>query len=320
VLLSPAARELDGRRVLVVPDGALQFVNFAALPDPGASGQPLVFGHDVVSMPSASSLAALRRAGLDRAPASQKLAVFADPVFDSKDPRIAAAARPGADARKSASLESRRDAMVRSAADAGLGRGFPRLPFTRREAQAILALVAAAERYEALDFQVTREAVLDPALSGYRYVHFATHGFFNARHPDLSGIVLSLVDREGNPKDGYLTSPDIAGLRLSADAVVLSACHTALGKQIDGEGLVGITRAFFHAGARSVVASLWTVDDVATAELMKRFYAEMLGSQRRTPSAALRAAQASMAKTRRWSAPYYWAGFLLQGDWKTPPR
>jgi CHAT domain-containing protein len=315
LLLAPAAAALGEKRLLLVPDGALHYVPFAALSDPRRPGSPLILRHEIVSVPSASVIAALRQANSARRPPSRRLAVFADPVFDAEDPRLPESFRRTSPRRPESPVRGGEIAMTRSAAAVGLPDRLPRLAFTRREARAILDLVPVEERFEALDFDVTRDAVRDSSLSEYRFLHFATHGFFNARQPELSGIVLSLVDANGHPRDGFLTATDIVDLRLPADVVVLSACRTALGKDIHGEGLVGITRAFFSAGARSVVASLWTVDDVATAELMKRFYAEMLGPERRRPAAALRAAQASMAQTRRWTAPYYWAGFLLQGEW-----
>jgi CHAT domain-containing protein len=127
--------------------------------------------------------------------------------------------------------------------------------------------------------------------------------------------VLSLVDRSGGRQDGYLRLRDIYNVRLDADLVVLSACQTALGKEVGGEGLIGLTRAFMYAGAPRVVASLWQVNDLATAELMKHFYAGMLQRGLR-PAAALRAAQLRMAEDRRWSSPYFWAGFVLEGDWR----
>jgi len=152
-------------------------------------------------------------------------------------------------------------------------------------------------------------------MSSYRIVHFATHGLLDDQHPELSGLVLSLVDESGNSKDGFLRLNEIYNLRLTADLVVLSACQTGLGKEVRGEGLIGLTRGFMYAGARSVAASLWKVDDVATRELMKRFYTKMFRSGLR-PAAALRAAQLEMLKTQQWQAPYYWAGFVLQGEWE----
>ena len=146
-------------------------------------------------------------------------------------------------------------------------------------------------------------------------VHFSTHGFLNNEHPELSGLVLSLYDANGKPQDGFLRLHDIHNLSLNADLVVLSACETALGRQIRGEGLIGLARGFMYAGAARVVASLWKVEDQATASLMKQFYESML-ARGHPPAAALRAAQISMSRTRRWSSPYYWAPFVLQGEWR----
>src|SRR6185503_1848503 len=152
-------------------------------------------------------------------------------------------------------------------------------------------------------------------LSQYRIIHFATHGLLNSEHPELSGLVFSLVDRQGKPQNGFLRLHEVYNLNLPAELVVLSACQTGLGKDVKGEGLVGLTRGFMYAGAARVMASLWQVDDLATAELMKLFYANMLGDGMR-PAAALRDAQVEMWKQKQWRAPYYWAGFTLQGEWK----
>ncbi len=152
-------------------------------------------------------------------------------------------------------------------------------------------------------------------LSQYRIVHLATHGLLNSEHPELSGVVLSLVDERGRSQDGFLRLHEIDNLKLSAELVVLSACQTALGKEVKGEGLVGLTQGFMYAGAARVVASLWSVDDRATAELMKRFYQEMLGNGL-TPAAALRAAQVTMLREKGWSDPFFWGGFVLQGELK----
>ena len=169
---------------------------------------------------------------------------------------------------------------------------------------------------EAFDFDASRETATRPDLAQYRIIHVATHGLVNTLHPELSGIVLSLVDRRGAPVDGFLRLNDIFSLRLPADLVVLSACQTALGREVRGEGLVGLTRGFMYAGAARVVASKWKVDDRATAELMRRFYAAMFGPGHLAPSAALRRAQRALAGDRAWSAPYFWAGFELQGEWR----
>src|SRR4029078_12525843 len=172
-----------------------------------------------------------------------------------------------------------------------------------------------SEHLKALDFAASRATATGPELAQFRLVHFATHGLINSQHPDLSGIVLSLVDEKGQPQNGFLRLYDIYNLKLNADLVVLSACQTALGKEIKGEGLVGLTRGFMYAGAPRVVASFWRIDDRATAEIMKRFYSAMLTDGLRT-AAALRAAQISMLQDKRWQSPHYWAAFTIQGEWK----
>ena len=191
----------------------------------------------------------------------------------------------------------------------------PRLPFTRREALSIAAL-APATSTAALDFSANLETALSPDLAAYRYVHFAAHGLLNDARPELSGLVLSLVDRDGRTRPGLLTAPDVSTLRLNADLVVLSSCRSAAGREVRGEGLVGLTRAFMYAGAPRVVASLWPVDDLASAELMTAMYRGMLGPSKLSPAAALRGAQKAMLRHRKWKAPYYWAGFQLQGEWR----
>ena len=167
---------------------------------------------------------------------------------------------------------------------------------------------------EATGFKASRENVSDARLSQYRIVHFATHSILNEKNPELSGVVLSLYDEQGRfREDGFLRLGDIFGLSLPVDLVVLSACRTGLGKEIRGEGLIGLTRGFMYAGSPRVIASLWKVDDDATAELMKRFYQKML-KEGLTPAASLRAAQYSMSEQKRGANPYHWAGFVLQGE------
>src|SRR6266404_11174 len=177
--------------------------------------------------------------------------------------------------------------------------GLRRLRFSRVEADAIASLVDARSRFEAVDFDASRATALSPDLAQYRILHFATHGLLNSLHPELSGLVFSTVDKNGRPQDALLRLNEIFNLSLNADLVVLSACETALGKEIKGEGLIGLTRGFMYAGAPRVVASLWRIDDRATAELMTRFYRGMLKDRLR-PAAALRAAQVSMWKDNRW--------------------
>jgi CHAT domain-containing protein len=167
----------------------------------------------------------------------------------------------------------------------------------------------------AVDFNASKTTATSSALSQYGIIHFATHGLINSRHPELSGIVLSLVDEQGLPQDGFLRLHDIHNMKLNADMVVMSACQTALGKEVQGEGLIGLTRAFMYAGAARTVSSLWDVKDESTSELMKRFYEKMFREGLK-PSAALRAAQLSMLKEKRWESPHNWAAFILQGEWR----
>jgi CHAT domain-containing protein len=204
--------------------------------------------------------------------------------------------------------------LIRSADETGITR-FERLIHTRREAEDIIAQAPQERGFKALDFAASRATVMSADLDQYRVVHFATHGLLNSRHPELSGIVLSLVDEDGRAQEGFLRAHEIYNLKLNAELVVLSACSTALGKEIRGEGLAGLTRGFMYAGTPRVVASLWNVRDEATAVLMKRFYQNLLTGDS-SPAAALRLAQVSMWREPRWQSPYYWAGFALQGEWK----
>jgi CHAT domain-containing protein len=308
-ILGPAAVELKNKRLLIVSDGVLQFIPFASLPDPG-NARLLMLDHEIVTAPSTAVVALLRQETANRKPAAKTLAVLADPVFSNNDPRIASAL--AAHVAKDEN-DSTADAM-RSATELGL-KDLRRLRFSRQEADEISRLANNDLKLEAVDFQANRALATSAELGQYRIVHFATHGLINNTHPELSGVVLSLVDEKGRPQNGFLRLYDLYNLKLSADLVVLSACQTALGKQIRGEGLVGLTRGFMYAGAPRVVSSLWQIDDRASAEFMKHFYEGMLGQKLR-PAAALRAAQISMQKDPRWNEPHYWAAFTLQGEWR----
>ncbi|MBW8878636.1 MAG: CHAT domain-containing protein [Acidobacteria bacterium] len=306
MLLGPVADRLDRQRLVLVPDGALEYVPFGALPEPGggALASPILERHEVVYLPSASALAIQRQVLERRPPAPKRLLVLADPVFDPSDPRLTRLVR----------LARRPSARTRGD-DGPVSEIFERLPGSRQEAEAIAALAPAASTRLALDFDASRSEALSDRLSAYRIVHFATHGIIDAEHPALSGLALSMVDRAGKPQAGFLHLHDIYNLRLDADLVVLSGCRTALGKLVRGEGLIGLTRGFLYAGAPRVVASLWRVEDLATAALMTRFY-RALWVERLRPAAALRAAQLSLRQQRRWRDPYFWAGFVLEGDWQ----
>jgi CHAT domain-containing protein/tetratricopeptide (TPR) repeat protein len=316
MILGPVAAELGRKRLAIVSDGVLQYAPFGALPTPDAAGaafkqRPLIVDHEVVSLPSASVLATMRREMSERSRAARTVAVFSDPVFNPDDPRVKQA-RTGKEKANGDESKTESD-LVRSAKETGLT-SFERLIHTRKEAEAIVALAPPEQGFKALDFTASRATVMNAGLDQYRIVHFATHGLLNSRSPELSGIALSLVDEAGRDQEGFLRAYEIYNLKLNAELVVLSACSTALGKEIKGEGLAGLTRGFMYAGTPRVIASLWNVRDEATAELMKRFYRNML-TGKSSPAAALREAQISMWREPRWAAPYYWAGFVLQGEW-----
>ncbi|HWM91581.1 MAG TPA: CHAT domain-containing tetratricopeptide repeat protein [Thermoanaerobaculia bacterium] len=299
ILLGPVADRLPGQRLVIVADGALQYVPFSVLPDPGdpTGGTPLVVGHEIVSLPSASVLDIQRRVLTGRPRAEKAIAVLADPVFVPWDNRLRGAA---------------------SAAAHGMPVETPRiqrLPASGREAKAIAALLPPDQVFMALDFQASRGTALSGILARFRAVHFATHGWIDSETPRLSGLTLSMVDEKGQAQEGLLSLSDIYNLELGADLVVLSGCETALGREIRGEGLMGLTQGFLYAGSERVMASLWLVEDRATAELMTRFYRSML-QEGLPPAAALRSAQLAIRSDPRWQDPFYWAPFVLQGDWR----
>ena len=311
MILGPAANALGKKRIVIVADGVLQYIPFAALTNPkSAVAEPLVLEHELITLPSASTLAIQRRNLAGRKPAPQMLAVLADPVFTGNDPRVA---KTGSPARQdvAAAADTRRIEHPISP----MGQiSIRRLPFTRQEADQILAVAPAPTNLKAVDFRASRTLAMSDELSKFRYVHFATHGYLDSARPDLSAIVLSLVDQEGKAQDGFLRSHDVFNLKLPAELIVLSACETGLGKDVRGEGLVGLTRGFMYAGARRVIVSLWNVNDKATASLMQRVYAGILKTNK-TPAASLRAAQIEMWRQKQWQSPYYWAGFVMQGEW-----
>jgi CHAT domain-containing protein/Tfp pilus assembly protein PilF len=316
VLLGPVHAGLEGKRLVFVTDGALRYIPFAALPVPAEGGSvPLIVRNEVVHLPSAAVLREIRRAAASRPRPAGDLAILADPVYESADPRVRSAAkRPAAGVQIA---ETKPDDPVRSLRGESRAEPLARLSWSRREAERIAAAAGGRDVLLALDFRASRELALSPALAGYRVLHFATHGFLDAGHPELSGLALSQWDEQGQRQDGFLRLQDIYGLDLHAGLVVLSGCETALGRRIRGEGFLGLTHGFLHAGASQVVASLWEVRDRSTAELMERFY-RALYQDGLSPAAALRRAQTEMWEQRSWRDPYHWAAFVLQGDWSAP--
>ena len=312
LLLGPI--QLEGKkRIIFVPEGALQYVPFSALPlrDTHGKSSILIDKHEVVILPSASALAAIRKAAENRPRPTLPAAVFANPVFERDE---ASAQRINA---------SKRTREITGAVDCEKdvqrswgSRRISQLPKSHLEAQAVAQSlgglgksVFVAERYQA-----SRKTLLVLNLEAYRLLVFSTHTFLDAVHPEQSMILLSLVDESGTPQNGCVRLSDINNFKLSADLVVLSSCESALGKKLSSEGIIGLPRSFLRAGARSVLATLWEVDDAATADLMTRFYHHLHLDE--NPASALRNAQLEIRDDKRWSKEYFWAAFVLQGDYR----
>ena len=320
LVLSPVANELrQHRRLIVVADASLNYVPFQVLPQPG-SEEPLIAAHEIVNAPSATILGELQREASRRPLPTNVLAAFGDPAFvanynhttNIKNDHIATA-NSLEDYRWQAALRD-----IEPTAD--LNDHLELRPlFYAREELANLRAIAGDRSFIASGFAASRANLQATNLSSYAVLHFATHGILDPKRPDKSGLVLSTFTPDGKRLNGFVGLNDIYGLRAPVDLVVLSACRTGLGKDFQGEGLIGLTRGFMYAGASSVVASLWKVDDEATAELMKRFYSNLL-ERKMPPAAALREAQNSLRRDPEWSAPYYWAAFTLQGDYRNPIR
>src|SRR5262249_41899466 len=268
-LLGPIDDLEQFERLVIVSDGMLNYIPFSVFPDrrgsgPGGDYSPLVLSHEIVRVPSLAAMAALaeraEKGGDSAAVSGARVAVLADPVFTADDPRVhLSGAAP--------SSPSEADRAVLAASLRGTGRSAARLPrllASRQEAASIRAAARGAAVAVLTGFRVSRAAAEEMLGGGYDVVHLATHGILNDDYPALSGIITSLVDEEGAQQDGFLRAQDIYGLRVTAPVVVLSACETALGQLLHGEGITGLVHAFLHAGARTIVASKWRVDDVGT--------------------------------------------------------
>jgi tetratricopeptide (TPR) repeat protein len=331
-----AASLAGARRIAIVADGALARVPFAMLPTFAAVRSPrsgpqsapsaglqrgpssqacppggCAAGREVVTLPSASVLAELRSRRAARPPRTVRAAVLADPVFRADDPRVTpgAPARPGTGTAANAPATEQRDATIESL------EALPRLPYSREEAKTIESLAGHGAALVDLDFAASRDALKQPAFAAPGVLHIATHAIVDETQPELSGVVLSLVDARGARVRGFLSLVEVYDLPIAADLVVLSACRTAVGADQPGEGLASLTRGFMYAGSPRVIASLWPVEDRATAAFMRAFYQALFARGLAAP-AALRAAQIEMQRSSRWAAPYYWAAFTFQGDWQ----
>jgi CHAT domain-containing protein/tetratricopeptide (TPR) repeat protein len=329
-VVEPAAPLYKQSRLLVVADGALNYVPFHALvtqaPSSGADFSTLEYllkKNETIFAPSASVVAAIRQQRTIPSTTPGNMLVVADPVFDPADSRAVAAAGPnaqqaGADAGRAPGFDSA-IADVSEGLKTGGGKrvALVRLAGTQAEAEQIKSLAARANRKADvwLGLDASEDALETRDLRGYRVLHFATHGLLNAERPQFTGVVLSLVGNRGGA-DGFLRTDEVFNLKLGSPLVMLSACETGLGREKRGEGVMGLSRAFMYAGAPTVGVTLWSVADKPTADLMASFYQGLLGTQTPTPSAAMHAARLAMLARKETSAPYFWAPFVLVGDWK----
>jgi CHAT domain-containing protein len=306
LLLVEKYANLSAKRLVFVADGALNLVPFSSLTFVDLEKKILGEKFETVKLPSLTTLHVLRGRNT-KLFAPNSLAVIADPVFSIGDERLAKGKKGK---NKSIAAASDLAATLRDFNMTTLSR----LPFSRTEAKEI----AQNSPYNTslnLDFKASRERLLNGEFDYFDILHFATHGFLNNQHPELSGLVLSLVDEKGNQQNGFLRTQDLFLLKIKPQMVVLSACQTGLGKQVENEGLVGLTRGFLANGTPRIVATLWKVDDAATADFMSRFYRAML-KENQVPSAALKTAQNEMRQIKRFSHPRFWAGFVLTGEWR----
>ncbi|MGB2926379.1 MAG: CHAT domain-containing tetratricopeptide repeat protein [Limnothrix sp.] len=320
LVLAPAAEHLNKKRIIVVADGNLHFLPFSILSLSGKEYRPIGDRHEIVNLPSASTISILRQNTIEPIRPDASLAVLADPVFHDQDCRMESNDPSCLDPQPNQKLDPRSDEDLNFLALKRSAKGFDdvnwdRLLGTRTEAKGIIGLTLNnTEILQAFDFEANRELMMGDRLKNYDLIHIATHGFLNTQFPELSGLVFSLVDKNENPQNGFLRINDVFNLKLNAGLIVLSACQTGLGDQIRGEGLVGLSRGFMYAGVPRVVVSLWQVDDAATAEFMTRFYRLLL--QENLPAAtALQRTQQEMRTETKWQHPYYWAAFILQGEW-----
>lgn len=331
-VVEPAAAIIGDKRLLVVPDGALNYVPFEALTTSPANvdfsvASYLIKTNEIVYAPSASVIGAIRQQS--NKASGRSVLIVADPVFNSRDTRartVTASATPAAgnETRGGMALESAifdvtgQDASMSAATATADVRGLrlARLPGTRTEADEISKLVKTAGGTADLwlDLNASEESIETRDINKYRVIHIATHGLLNADRPQFTGVVLSLIGNK--TADGFLRTDEVFNLRLGAPLVMLSACETGLGKEKRGEGVLGLTRAFLYAGAPTVGVSLWSVADKSTADLMTEFYKRLLASDSVSSSAAMREAQLSMINGKKYAAPFFWAPFVLVGDWR----
>ena len=312
-LFGPLAGKLKNKRLIIVPDGELHYFPIAALPLPDSeTDEPLLLTNETIYEPSAQTLAILAKSRKQPASSAKNLLVFSDPIFTKDDARLSPENQT---AEKLTAQATPKDSyrFVESL------NNLPRLAASKDESETIVNIIGASNADSFSGFEATRENLLNLKAGDYKIIHFATHGLTDETRPELSGIVLSRFDEKGRRLNELIRIQDIYGLNLNADLVVLSACETGIGKELRGEGLLSLNNAFLQTGAKSVMASLWKVEDGATLELMKNFYGALIDEEL-TPSESLRRAQIKLRANPRYKSPFYWAAFTVQGDFRNAPK
>jgi CHAT domain-containing protein len=302
-LLLPVALPASVHRLIVVPDGELASVPFAALRQRG--GRFLIQDYEIASEPSAS--VALALALRPAPPVADNIAVFADPVYSSTDARLTQTM--AVDALSSVSAQP---AILRSDGDLDMT-DLPRLGGSLREANAIALIAGQGRTRLFLGFDASVQKAIELDWHSVAVAHFATHAIVDTALPELSGIILSNFNAQGARQDGVLWLHDIYRTPIPVPLVVLSGCSTASGKSLPGEGVTGLSQAFLSSGASAVIGTLWTVDDTTSDLAIANFYSAILKNGQ-SLSAGMRAAQLQMINARR--PTYDWAGYIVQGNWR----
>lgn len=296
-----SAHSLMKRTLIFAPDSALHYVPFAALHSSSANGgQFLVERHDIAVTPS---IGMLMRPAVQAGPATKEMLLVADPVYELSDARLADVVN--AEKTKNLQASNVPPFVLRGSLDS---MPLSRLPATGREAAAIAALLPSKDIVRLEGFSANRERFLNSGLQQYRFIHVASHAVTDSEIPQLSALILSTRNQQGQPIDGRVLAGDLIGSQITAETVVLSACDTALGKNVAGEGLVGLRYVMLARGAKSVTSSLWPVPDQATAELMAAFYASLL-SRHSSVVAALSDAMRAM-RAGQFRDPGLWGAFV----------
>ncbi len=311
MLFGQIAGKLAHKRLIIVPDGKLHYLPVSALPFPNSgTDEPILLSNEVIYEPSASTLALIAKNQRQIQETSKKLLVFSDPVFTEEDSRFSVKTETAVNIKENAGDNLRFAENLDS---------LPRLSESKDEGDSIVKIAGASNSDIFTGFAATREQFLKANVSDYKILHFATHGLIDETRPELSGIIFSRFSEKRENLDEFVRLQDIYGLNLNADLVVLSACETGVGKEVKGEGLLSLNNAFLQVGAKTVLSSLWKVEDAATVELMKNFY-QIIAEEKTTSSKALQKAQKKLWESGRYKSPFYWAAFTMQGDFRRVPE